>query len=181
MLCLGLACGALGMAILSQPDPREPERVVERFLEALTIQDESRASGLVIGGPVINQEAGKVFPGEAVEIPGIRARTEKLDGSKSTVVGTVRGEGGEVSRTFELAYSRGVGWRIRKIEGMPIDVRSLQKELRIVRDAEGREFLDQASLKRDLERMWGSEYGAAGGERRPQIATQPEDARGTRF
>lgn len=175
-LLLGLGCLALGIGLLSQPDPEGPKLAVRGFLAALARGDHVAASEFVAGrGKLSKVEREAPWNGEQrVEFDPARVRLDllQLTGNESLVTATLSLGDREIVLPIELSRSRGVGWKIRSIYGQRVDPLTLWSEIQQgVIDADPH-YADDLGLKRELEKAF-----AAPGEKL-QIARDPESREG---
>lgn len=176
LLCLVLGGLALGIGLLSSPDSSLPVAVVRNFLEALSQGDSSVAANLVEGG---ENSRGSVHPtGSAagsslsgLDLFRIQIKALSNNGHESVVLVGIVCDGSAREWKFGLIFYRGLGWKIRTIDGLRVNPRTLADAFWQAVHGNEMQFVDQESLKRDLEKIWKLPPDAA----RPVIASPPEN------
>jgi len=169
-LCLGLGLIALGVGLLSQPDPEGPRKAVRSFMVALSQGDHVAASRLVEGGERLKFEGTTgTSKSPILDESQVVLDVVKLTSTESTISAKIQLKGHDLNFPVELAFYRGIGWKIRTIDGLRVDPVTLWSEIEQGLIEADPQYVDESRLKRDLEKIWDLP-----GERRMQIATEPD-------
>ncbi len=176
-LFLGLGLLALGVGLLSRPDPEEPKNVVRTFLKALARGDHVTARKLVEGGEysrpkdpsgtLLNRLISEQQP--VLEDSQIVLDIVELTNNHAVIAARITLGERELIFPLELEFFRGLGWKIRSIDGLRVDPATVWSDIEQgVIDADP-QYVDDSRLKRDLEKLWSIP------REETQIASEPDE------